>query len=308
MPIAVYAPSVATSPSCSRMARRLTRRVKAERNCDADPRAACFYARRALELAVDWLYKPTRRCSCRTGQPLRADPRADVPGRGRQRGVQQGALHQPLGNAAVHTQPIKPDDALGASRELFHVCYWLARTYARGPKPRRRRWPSIRGAAAIPRPPHAPSSAQASLEALQETRGRDAQARRGARASACRQRRARRRAERLRAEVAEPRRPPTSAPPTRTTTPRPRPATYFIDLLLNEAGWPLDQARDREFEVDRHAERRRASGFVDYVLWGDDGKPLALVEAKRTRRDPRSASSRRSSTPTAWSSSSASGR
>ena len=28
-------------------------------------------------------------------------------------------------------------------------------------------------------------------------------------------------------------------------------------------------------------------GFVDYVLWGDDGKPLALVEAKRTRSDPR---------------------
>jgi type I restriction enzyme, R subunit len=26
---------------------------------------------------------------------------------------------------------------------------------------------------------------------------------------------------------------------------------------------------------------------VDYVLWGDDGKPLALVEAKRTRRDAR---------------------
>ena len=28
-------------------------------------------------------------------------------------------------------------------------------------------------------------------------------------------------------------------------------------------------------------------GFVDYVLWGDDGKPLAVVEAKRTSRDPR---------------------
>jgi type I restriction enzyme R subunit len=26
---------------------------------------------------------------------------------------------------------------------------------------------------------------------------------------------------------------------------------------------------------------------VDYVLWGDDDRPLALVEAKRTRRDPR---------------------
>ena len=26
-------------------------------------------------------------------------------------------------------------------------------------------------------------------------------------------------------------------------------------------------------------------GFVDYVLWGDDGKPLAVGEAKRTKRD-----------------------
>ncbi len=28
-------------------------------------------------------------------------------------------------------------------------------------------------------------------------------------------------------------------------------------------------------------------GFVDYVLWGDDGKPLALIEAKKTKRDAR---------------------
>ena len=31
----------------------------------------------------------------------------------------------------------------------------------------------------------------------------------------------------------------------------------------------------------------QGKGFVDYVLWGDDGRPLALVEAKRTKRDPR---------------------
>jgi type I site-specific restriction endonuclease len=29
----------------------------------------------------------------------------------------------------------------------------------------------------------------------------------------------------------------------------------------------------------------QGKGFVDYVLWGDDGKPLALVEAKRTKKD-----------------------
>lgn len=27
------------------------------------------------------------------------------------------------------------------------------------------------------------------------------------------------------------------------------------------------------------------NSFVDYVLWGDNGKPLAVIEAKRTRRD-----------------------
>jgi len=32
---------------------------------------------------------------------------------------------------------------------------------------------------------------------------------------------------------------------------------------------------------------KTGQGFVDYVQWGDDDKPLGLVEAKRTRRDAR---------------------
>jgi type I site-specific restriction endonuclease len=32
---------------------------------------------------------------------------------------------------------------------------------------------------------------------------------------------------------------------------------------------------------------KSGEGFVDYVLWGDDGLPLGVVEAKRTRRDAR---------------------
>jgi type I restriction enzyme R subunit len=58
----------------------------------------------------------------------------------------------------------------------------------------------------------------------------------------------------------------------------------FIDLLLAEAGWTLDQERDREFPVVGMP-NVKGTGFVDYVLWGDDGKPLGVVEAKRTRRD-----------------------
>ena len=41
--------------------------------------------------------------------------------------------------------------------------------------------------------------------------------------------------------------------------------------------------RDTEFGVTGMPGGKK--GKVDYVLWGDDGKPLALVEAKSTRRD-----------------------
>jgi type I restriction enzyme R subunit len=60
---------------------------------------------------------------------------------------------------------------------------------------------------------------------------------------------------------------------------------YFIDLLLKEAGWALDQNATASSK-SQGMPNGEGKGFVDYVLWGDDGKPLALVEAKRTRRSP----------------------
>ena len=90
---------------------------------------------------------------------------------------------------------------------------------------------------------------------------------------------------RLRVEVAEAKKAAAAQPDTHDYS-EAETRDYFIDLLLKEAGWPLDQARDREFEVTGMP-NNQGKGFVDYVLWGDDGKPLALVEAKRTRRDPR---------------------
>ena len=58
----------------------------------------------------------------------------------------------------------------------------------------------------------------------------------------------------------------------------------LIDLLLHESGWPLNNPQDREFRVVGMP-NTSGEGFVDYVLWGDDGKPLGLVEAKRTTKD-----------------------
>ncbi|MFZ4102769.1 MAG: DEAD/DEAH box helicase family protein, partial [Sphingobacterium thalpophilum] len=64
----------------------------------------------------------------------------------------------------------------------------------------------------------------------------------------------------------------------------------YVDTLLREAGWNLDATNVEEYPLKAcmpQAEGNLGDGFVDYVLWGDDGKPLAVVEAKKTKRDPR---------------------
>lgn len=64
---------------------------------------------------------------------------------------------------------------------------------------------------------------------------------------------------------------------------------HLIDVDLKEAGWNnLRKGRDLEYPVigmPITADNPKGNGFVDYVLWGDNGKPLALVEAKRTTKE-----------------------
>lgn len=58
----------------------------------------------------------------------------------------------------------------------------------------------------------------------------------------------------------------------------------FIDAMLKEAGWDLSAKNIREFELE-YVYDPESSRYADYVLWGDDGKPLAVIEAKRSMVD-----------------------
>lgn len=111
--------------------------TRAEALAHPDPRACCFYARRALELLVHWTYKYDSSLKLPYQDNLSA------------------LLHEPtfkkaageavfsktqiivrLGNQAVHShKTVQPADALAAVRELFHVAYWVARTYGRAGRP-----------------------------------------------------------------------------------------------------------------------------------------------------------------------------
>lgn len=64
----------------------------------------------------------------------------------------------------------------------------------------------------------------------------------------------------------------------------------YIDQSLKEAGWNnLREGYELEFEVTGMPLSTNPSGkgYADYVLWGDDGIPLAVIEAKRTMVDVR---------------------
>src|SRR3989449_5224497 len=111
--------------------------ARAEAAVHADPRTACFYARRALELAVAWAYKYDPALKLPYQDNLSAlvhDP--SFKQTAGEAVFRKARVIVTLGNRAVHShRAIPADDALVAVRELFHVSYWLARTYGRVARP-----------------------------------------------------------------------------------------------------------------------------------------------------------------------------
>ncbi len=254
---------------------------KAAAAVHGDPRTACFYARRALELAVAWAYKHDAALKLPYQDNLSAlihEPSFKITAG--EAVFNKAKVITTLGNRAVHShRAIPSDDAVVAVRELFHVTYWLARTYGRAARPA----PGLAfDATALPRSMRASSQTAEQLQQLEAgLRERDEKlAALLADKTALDEE-----LQRLRAEVAAAKQAAAAQPDTHDYS-EAETRDYFIDLLLKEAGWPLDQPQDREFEVTGMP-NKEGKGYVDYVLWGDDGKPLGLVEAKRTRRDAR---------------------
>jgi len=255
--------------------------TKAESLVHSDARASCFYSRRALERLVAWLYLHDRALRLPYQDHLSA------------------LLHEPtfrtalgpavwnktrivkeLGNQAVHSpKPMRALDAQQAVCELFHIGFWLARTYGRKGKPA----DTLQfDNGLLPKSSPIPPQTLAQLQTLAEQL-----AEKDARLSALLADHEALDAElqKLRDELAQVKADSERRPDQHDYS-EAETRDYFIDLLLLEAGWPLDRPEDREYEV-HGMPNNKGKGYVDYVLWGDDGMPLAVVEAKRTRRDPR---------------------
>jgi type I restriction enzyme R subunit len=255
--------------------------AKAESLVHSDARASCFYARRSLELTVAWLYTFEKKLRLPYQDHLAAlihEPtfRATVGGAV----FNKAKILKELGNQAVHSQKkISTEDALMAVKELFHIGFWLARTYAKASKPADSlTFDSSLVPTAGALPPHTLAQLQ-KLDAQLKEKDTKLTELLSDKATLDEE------LQRLRAEVAAAKKANTAQPDNHDYS-EAQTRDYFIDLLLKEAGWALDQPQDREYEVSGMPNSKE-KGFVDYVLWGDDGLPLGLNEAKRTKRDPR---------------------
>ena len=252
---------------------------RAEASAYSDARAACFYARRALELAVTWLYKHDK--SFRL--PYQDNLNALIYEPTFRTGVgdalfTKARLIKDLGNQAVHsTKKVAPTDALSATRELFHFGYWLARTYGRSGRPE----PGLSfKTELLPKPAAAatPQTAEQLQKLAAQLREKDQNLTNVLASKAALDAEL----QKLREEVAAAKQ-LNSAQPDKHDYSEAETRKAFIDLLLKEAGWTLHPAKNFEVEVVGMPNGEN-KGFVDYVLWGDDGKPLMLVEAKRTTK------------------------
>ena len=247
----------------------------AEHHVYGDPRASCFHARHALERLVKRVYKVEKPLT--PPKVTNLDAYLNEPAF---RGVvpdvvwQKAEFVRQAGNVAVHgNKTPAPEQALNVVRELAHVLYWAGRTYLRKGAENLRGMtfdeslvPTLEQAAA-------PASVE-ELEALKRQRDAADDARKEAEGEL----------EALRERLASIKAENETVPETRdwneSTTRR-----LIIDLALQRAGWPLDREHDREYEVTGMP-NASGVGYADYVLWGDDGKPLAVVEAKKTTVDP----------------------
>ena len=253
--------------------------VKAESHIHGDPRAACFHARFTLEAVLHWLYRHEEDLQMPYDHSLGALLHAQclmelLP----QAIFQKARVIQKMGNQAVHSaRPVRAYDALQVTRELYHICYWLVRTYTPDASVDAPVWDD----GLVPQPVRGEVVPRKKLEQLE-----DQLAKRNVAALKQQEERDERDTElqKLRTKLAEIRVASEQQADTHDYS-EAETRKYLIDVDLKRAGWPLDQKRDIEYKVTGMP-NAKGVGYADYVLWGDDGKPLAVVEAKKSTVNP----------------------
>ncbi|MCP3671059.1 MAG: DEAD/DEAH box helicase family protein [Gammaproteobacteria bacterium] len=253
-----------------------------------DPRAAAIYARRTLELALKWLFANDTALK----HPYEKSLAAMIHEPTFASNIKKGLFHDikfihRLGNVAVHSdQTISNQEGLKTTVALHQFLGWMVRVYTRGGAA-----PGAFQITLLPKAePDRPKLTARQLEKIQA----DLKAKDEAAVAA------KEKLTQTEAQLAELKEQLALLQTVKDTNQQTIGSDEYsesetreliIDVMLREAGWDPKSENVEEYEVTNcmptASGERTGTGYVDYVLWGKDGKPLALVEAKRTRKDPR---------------------
>ncbi|NOY72553.1 MAG: DEAD/DEAH box helicase family protein [Gammaproteobacteria bacterium] len=257
-----------------------------------DPRAASIYARRTLEIALKWLFTNDTTLKA----PYEKSLAAMIHEPTFAQNIKKGLFHDikfihRLGNIAVHgNQEISGQEGLKATVALHQFLGWLARVYTKGgakPEQFHIAWLSK----AEPDQHHLSVD---EIEKLQDDLKAKDEALDAERAAA------HARLSQTETELANLKKQLALLQEVKKTNQQTigsdeyteaQTRELIIDVMLREAGWNPKAKNVEEYEVldcmPTASGDRTGTGYVDYVLWGNDGKPVALVEAKKTRVSPK---------------------
>jgi type I restriction enzyme R subunit len=264
------------------------RAIKAEKLVITDPRTSLTYARMALELAVNWMYQNDTELALPFDTSLNSLMKTlEFRNQFAPKLYNETDLIRKVGNLAVHNKPVSITDAENIISHLFYFSKWFAKSYSQVEIGKLGLFDST----LIPKVGEAALNKR-QLASLQENFDKAIKNFQDELKKTLERNKElelenelyKKQVEALQAQIETQKSEATHEDEVHHPRNEYETRLYLIDVLLREAGWDLKGINDKEYKVDYMPKSTNKSEtcFVDYVLWGDDGKPLALVEAKRT--------------------------
>lgn len=244
--------------------------VEAERSLAISPATCAILSRRALELAVRFVYS----YDAELRLPYQDNISSLIHERSF-RGIIEPRLFPMLkyvihlGNVAVHTNSnIKRDEAVIALRDLFEFCDWIDYSYSREYEERFFDESLLATGNEKRVKAEELKSLYDSLSSKDQKLARVLQENEELREQMAKARKYHNQTREFHVDAI-------SEAETRKR---------YIDVELQEAGWVIGRNCTVEEPVTGMP-NATGTGFVDYVLWGKDNLPLAVVEAKKASKD-----------------------
>lgn len=261
---------------------------KSEQLVITDPRASLFYARMALEVAVNWMFVNDEELEMPYDTSLH-NLLLDRTFKEQFNHSLYSELHliKKIGNLAAHNNPVSDVESHTIIEHLYYFAKWFAKSYAQTDLGNLGMFDFTlipqKGASTLSRKQIKELQSQFNTELdnyQEQLKAKEEERQKLAEENEL----FKKQIEALQTEIEQNKAEANVEDETHHPRNEAETRKLLIDVSLREAGWDLQGVNDKEYKVQYmpKSTNKSETGYVDYVLWDDNGLPLALVEAKRT--------------------------